>query len=139
MHTRLWPCPAQVRVRSVAVSVVLAVVATLVMVLPPAARAEQPAETMSASARAKAEGKPVRVEEETTETVEVLANPDGTFTWKQSLTPQRVRQDGQWRSIDTNWERGSDGTIRTAATPVELTLSSGGSTGPLVVAVQRRL
>lgn len=104
------------------------------MVLPPAARAEQPAETMSASARAKAEGKPVRVEEETTETVEVLANPDGTFTWKQSLTPQRVRQDGQWRSIDTNWERGSDGTIRTAATPVELTLSSGGSTGPLVVA-----
>ncbi|WP_232283996.1 LamG-like jellyroll fold domain-containing protein [Saccharomonospora glauca] len=120
-------------VRSVAVSVVLAVVATLV-VLVPAARAEESVEVMSATARAQAEGKPVRVEEETTETVEVLANPDGTFTWRQSLTPQRVKRDGKWRSIDTTWERGDDGVVRTVATPVALTLSPGGSTEPLVVA-----
>ncbi|EHR63229.1 LamG-like jellyroll fold domain-containing protein [Saccharomonospora cyanea] len=112
----------------------LTVVATLTVVIAPAARAEETSAAMSASARAKAEGEPVRVEEETTETVEVLANPDGTFTWRQSLTPQRVKQDGQWRSIDTTWERRSDGTIRTVATPVDVTLSPGGAAEPLVVA-----
>lgn len=114
--------------------VAIAVVAALTAPIVPMARAGEASDATSASMRASEKETPVRVEEQTTETVEVLANPDGTFTWRQSLTPQRVKQDGQWRSIDTTWQHMSDGTIRTVATPVDITVSPGGLGKPLVVA-----
>lgn len=85
---------------------------------------------------AKAAKKPIRVLDKTDESTEVLANPDGTFTWTQHLRPVRVKQSGKWTPADTTLERRPDGTIAPRATVVGLTLSGGGkgskARGPLV-------
>ncbi|WP_232376270.1 hypothetical protein [Amycolatopsis aidingensis] len=72
-----------------------------------------------------------------TETEEVVANPDGTFTWTQSRHPVRVRQGGQWRPTDLTLAHRPDGSIGPVAASVDLRLSRGGADMPLVVAAKQ--
>ncbi|MGQ4399431.1 LamG-like jellyroll fold domain-containing protein [Streptomyces hayashii] len=67
----------------------------------------------------------------TTETSQVSANPDGTFTSITSLMPVRVHKDGVWVPVDATLGRNPDGSWSPAAGPHGVTLSGGGS-GPAV-------
>ncbi|SEF36123.1 hypothetical protein SAMN05421837_109280 [Amycolatopsis pretoriensis] len=78
-----------------------------------------------------ATGRPVVLPDQTTETREVLVNPDGTFTMRSSAAPQRVRRDGRWIPVDTSLRTNPDGSLAPAATLTDLRLSGGG-TGPVI-------
>ncbi|MEV0150546.1 MULTISPECIES: LamG-like jellyroll fold domain-containing protein [unclassified Nonomuraea] len=65
-----------------------------------------------------------------TENRQVFANPDGSFTSETSALPERVRREGGWTDVDTTLTFAPDGTVKTVATPLELTFSGGG-TAPL--------
>ena len=86
----------------------------------------------AASLAAVRSGKPVRVADLVSETEEVVANPDGTFTLNQSLRPVRVQRDGEWVPVDLTLVKGADGSVGPVTAAVDLRLSGGGS-GPLVV------
>ncbi|MGW7307764.1 hypothetical protein ACWGI1_19560, partial [Streptomyces sp. NPDC054835] len=61
-------------------------------------RTANPADTAlhaKATAEAKRTGKPVELASKRTETDDVWANPDGTFTQNHALTPVRVLRDGK--------------------------------------------
>ncbi|WP_229848734.1 LamG domain-containing protein [Streptomyces melanogenes] len=78
--------------------------------------------------RGAASDEPVEVVSERTAYSTTFANPDGTFTLKQSAIPQRVRdKGGAWRDIDTTLERRADGSIAPKAAVVDLSFSGGGS------------
>lgn len=79
-----------------------------------------------ASATARASGAAVEVADQTTETSQVMAEPDGGFTLTTSLTPVRVNQDGQWRPIDTTLQRNTDGTVSPRASAEDVAFSGGG-------------
>ncbi|MEV8536769.1 FG-GAP-like repeat-containing protein [Streptomyces sp. NPDC051211] len=88
-----------------------------------------------ASAKAKAEakrtGKRVEVGSLRSETEEVWANPNGTFTSEQSLVPTRVRHGGAYVPVDTGLVKQKDGRIAPKATVARLSFSGGGK-APLV-------
>ncbi|MFF8639008.1 LamG domain-containing protein [Streptomyces pilosus] len=86
-----------------------------------------------ASALAAETGERVVVEAATTESSQVFANPDGTFTQEMSAAPVRAKKDdGSWASIDTTLVREADGAVRAKNTTAGLTLSGGGSGSGLV-------
>ncbi|MFD0527265.1 DNRLRE domain-containing protein [Kitasatospora arboriphila] len=66
----------------------------------------------------------------TTATDQLTANPDGSFTLDQSLTPVRRYQGGAWKPLDATLVKRADGSVGPALTASDLTLSAGG-TGPL--------
>ncbi|MEV0695093.1 LamG-like jellyroll fold domain-containing protein [Streptomyces sp. NPDC050388] len=73
------------------------------------------------------------VDEATTQSSEVFANPDGTFTQEMNAAPVRARRDdGTWAPIDNTLVREADGSVRTKNTTVGLTFSGGGSGDGLV-------
>ncbi|MER8185267.1 ricin-type beta-trefoil lectin domain protein [Kitasatospora sp. NPDC094015] len=95
------------------------------------APAAAPVGPMSAArTAAAASGKPVTVEELTTETSQTVANADGTFSLTTHILPTRVKRNGAWTSVDATLARNGDGTLSPKATPSGLALSGGG-TGPL--------
>lgn len=96
---------------------------------PTAARRLNPTE--SASAQAKTTGEPVTVDQLTDTSTEVVANPDGTFTWTDSSMPQRVQQQGKWVPINTTLVQQTDGTWAPKAAVTQVAFSDGGS-GALV-------
>lgn len=79
-----------------------------------------------ALAAARATGKPVEVLAERTETRQVFANADGTFTSETSALPERVRRGQDWVPVDATLRFADDGTVRTVATPLDLVFSGGG-------------
>ncbi|MYT09440.1 LamG domain-containing protein [Streptomyces sp. SID5470] len=83
-----------------------------------------------ASQKAVASGQRAEVEALTTETGQVFANPDGTFTMETSSAPERVRRDGRWVAVDTTLVRQANGTVEPKAAQ-NLVLSGGGA-APLV-------
>ncbi|NEA15866.1 LamG-like jellyroll fold domain-containing protein [Streptomyces halstedii] len=86
-----------------------------------------------ASALAAKTGERVVVDEATTQSSEVFANPDGTFTQEMNAAPVRARQgDGAWAPIDSTLVREADGSVRAKNTTVGLTFSGGGSGDGLV-------
>jgi hypothetical protein len=85
----------------------------------------------SASARAKATGRPVPVAALTTETLAVSANPDGTLTMTANRRPVRVRRNGSWVPITTTLARNPDDTYSPVASALPMAFSGGG-TAPLV-------
>ncbi len=85
-----------------------------------------------AAAAARAGGAPVEALDRRTETSEVYANPDGTWTFRQHLRPVRAWVDGGWRAADPTLRRTADGTVAPAATTYGMAFSGGG-TGPLAV------
>lgn len=91
---------------------------------------EQAAAARSASAQAKASGKPVVVDALTTSYSTTTANPSGTYTYDESVLPERVQRNGSWVATDTTLVRNPDGSYRPAATVNALMISAGG-TGPM--------
>jgi hypothetical protein len=85
----------------------------------------------SAMSEARRTGRPVEVAERTTETRQVLANPNGTFKLRSNARPVRVRRDGRWRAVDTTLRANPNGTLAPAAAALDMTFSGGG-TGPLI-------
>ncbi len=94
---------------------------------PAAPAPERPTEA-TALAAASATGTRVAVTGLRTETEDVYANPNGTFTMIQHVLPVRVRQGASWVPVDATLRVGRDGAIRPAATTVPITLSGGGTT-----------
>ncbi|MEO9240223.1 MAG: LamG domain-containing protein, partial [Jatrophihabitantaceae bacterium] len=76
----------------------------------------------------------MEVIDQTTETTQVMANPDGSFTLTSTREPIRVNQDGNWTPIDTTLASNSDGTLSPQATIADLTFSGGGSGPALTIA-----
>ncbi|MGW4790122.1 LamG-like jellyroll fold domain-containing protein [Streptomyces sp. NPDC004230] len=69
----------------------------------------------------------------TTDSSQVFANPDGTFTEEMNAAPVRARKgDGTWAPIDTTLAREADGSLRAKNTTANLTFSGGGSGAGLV-------
>ena len=97
---------------------------------PVAAIAGQPSES-AALAAARQTGQRVEITSRRTETGQVFANPDGTFTSEESVLPVRVRRGTSWVPVDTTLAVGRDGLVRPAATTVPTVLSGGGKS-PLV-------
>jgi hypothetical protein len=75
-------------------------------------------------------GNRVEVLAERTELTQMFAEPDGSFTTRQSATPQRVRRGSGWVPVDTTLQRTADG-LTPAATTLDMHFSAGG-TGPLL-------
>ncbi|MGW0801159.1 LamG domain-containing protein, partial [Streptomyces sp. NPDC002692] len=72
------------------------------------------------------------VGEATTESSQVFANPDGTFTQEMNAAPVRARTaDGSWDAIDTTLVS-DDGSVRAKNTTADLTFSGGGAGDALV-------
>ncbi|MEV4611331.1 LamG-like jellyroll fold domain-containing protein [Kitasatospora sp. NPDC049258] len=112
---------------------------TLSALAVPAARADSPSPAPGvtltadqASARARTTGKAVSVDAATTVTDQLTANPNGTFTLNQALTPVRKFKDGGWKPLDATLLKRADGSIGPALTTSDLTLSKGGG-GSLAV------
>ncbi|MEU1510028.1 ricin-type beta-trefoil lectin domain protein [Kitasatospora sp. NPDC005748] len=87
--------------------------------------------------KAKATGKPVPVEELTTETSLTVALPTGKLALTSHLLPARVKKGGAWADVDATLLRGADGTFAPKATPSGVTVSGGG-TGPLATLTDRQ-
>ncbi|MBO3747216.1 LamG domain-containing protein [Streptosporangiaceae bacterium NEAU-GS5] len=83
-----------------------------------------------AGATARPAGGPVELTGLGTETSQVFAGRDGTFTQRVTARPTRVRQGGVWVPVDTTVRR-LDGAFRPRATSVGLAFSAGGA-DPLV-------
>jgi len=86
----------------------------------------------SAVAQARASKQRVEVVAKRSETMEVFAEPDGTFTAQLHPGPVRVRRGGGWVPVDTTLVRRADGSVVPGATVVSLAFSGGGA-GPLVL------
>ncbi|MDQ2958526.1 MAG: hypothetical protein M3Y42_16395 [Actinomycetota bacterium] len=86
----------------------------------------------AASAQAATTGTSVEVTDELSETTDVQANPDGTFTMTSTRVPVRVNRNGNWIPVDTSLTQNADGTLSPAATVEPLRFSGGGS-GPLLI------
>jgi hypothetical protein len=85
-----------------------------------------------ASSRARATGKAVLVDADTTETTQVTALPTGGFQLTSTSMPVRVKQNGVWHDLDLDLTETAAGWSPVAAT-IPVVFSPGG-TGPLVVA-----
>lgn len=86
-----------------------------------------------ASAAAREQGTPVEVASQTTENSQVLANPDGTFSFVTSAQPVRVKRGDGWVPVDLTLRELADGSVAPVAAPVDLRLSGGGANQPLAV------
>lgn len=87
---------------------------------------------IAAAVRAERTGHPVIVGSQTTDTLEVLAHPDGRFEFISNALPVRVQVHGRWVQISTSLRRDSDGSWTAALTSAPVTFSGGG-TGTLAV------
>ncbi|MFK0121323.1 LamG-like jellyroll fold domain-containing protein [Streptomyces sp. NPDC090994] len=73
------------------------------------------------------------METATTESSQIYANPDGTFTQEMNAAPVRARKDGgTWAPIDTALVREADGSIQASNTTTHVTFNGGDSGEPLV-------
>jgi Concanavalin A-like lectin/glucanases superfamily len=108
-------------------------VATAVAVPQAPATSPPPAQWAAADAarQARAVGRAVEVTSQTTETGQVFANPDGSFTARENVMPVRVRRPEGWVPVDLTLQAGRDGLVRPIASPTAVVFSAGGS-APLV-------
>ncbi|WP_345041596.1 ricin-type beta-trefoil lectin domain protein [Streptomyces sannanensis] len=92
--------------------------------------ASRTSEETEALRKAAHSGRPAEILGRRDETTQVLANPDGTFTWRQYVRPAFARAGGAWRKADATLERRPDGRLAPVAAVLGLSFSGGGS-GPL--------
>jgi hypothetical protein len=85
----------------------------------------------AAAAEAAASGENVEALNLRTETRDVVANPDGTFTATEHATAVRTVVDGEWIDIDPTLEVAADGTIAPKATTMDVRFAADGDE-PLV-------
>lgn len=125
------------RALSAAVITTAAAIALSTVTIPaqaaPAAPARPATAEATASAAAKAQNKPVAVAGRTTETIEVLANPDGSFTHVEHIQPVRAKRGDNWVPIDLNLRKRADGLIEPAAAPGDVRFSGGGNGQALAI------
>jgi hypothetical protein len=81
----------------------------------------------SAAARARATGKPVIVDQETTATTEVTAHPDGKLSFTSYAQPVRIQRNGTWIPIDPTLHPTAAGFTATD-TNDPVSFSAGGTT-----------
>lgn len=81
----------------------------------------------AAQAAARATNARVGVSSLRTETQEVYANPNGTFTLEQSTLPVRVKLGKDWVPVDPTLRVRPDGSIQPVATSVPMAFSGGGT------------
>ncbi|MGY4971759.1 LamG-like jellyroll fold domain-containing protein [Streptomyces nigrescens] len=81
--------------------------------------------------QAKRTGREVEVASLRGESADVVATAEGKLQARQYLRPVRTRVSGQWKDIDTDLARQSNGTVAPKATAVGLAFSGGGDK-PLV-------
>jgi hypothetical protein len=86
----------------------------------------------AAQVKARATDRAVVVSADTTQTSQISANPNGSFTDVSNVLPVRIRQHGRWVPISARLVRGPHDSWQPAATTVEVHISGGGS-GPLAV------
>lgn len=98
---------------------------------PASAQGPQQPPELAAFKQARETGEPVEVPGQQTPNTTILADPDGQFTYRATARPERVRQDGQWRSIDTTLIKRGDGFYAPVASTANVVFSGGG-TAPLV-------
>lgn len=84
----------------------------------------------TAQQQAESTGTPVPVDALTTQTDQVVAQPDGTFTRISYVQPVRINEGGAWTAVDATLTAVTGGGYSPAATPSHVLLSGGGS-GPL--------
>ncbi|GAA1955712.1 hypothetical protein GCM10009798_13690 [Nocardioides panacihumi] len=87
-----------------------------------------------AAREAEATGTPVEVASQTTETTQVLAQPDGTFTLDSHTAAVRVKRNGSWHAIDTTLHRNADGSVSPSSTAMDVSFSGGGDQALLTLA-----
>lgn len=128
--------------RGLSGSLAAIVLSTVVMALPPSGpppavavprtevkcAAERPDRT-SAALTAQLCGGQVEVADLRSETTQVHANPDGSFTARVHRAPVRTRQGDAWVPVDLTLRRGADGTVTPVAHPNELRLSGAAEAG----------
>ncbi|MEV4318086.1 LamG-like jellyroll fold domain-containing protein [Actinocrispum sp. NPDC049592] len=122
------------------ISAAVAVAATVVFLPAPAtARPEAPPPPAAAPqdelAVAARTGKPVEVQSKTTETSQVFANPDGTFTMRSNPRPTRAKRGDGWHDIDTTLKVRPDGTIAPVMSTTDVAFANGG-TAPVITAAE---
>lgn len=84
-----------------------------------------------ALARAKRTGEPVEVLAMRSESADVFAQPDGSLEAREYLRPVRTRVGDEWKSVDTELVRTTDGGVAPKAV-TNRTVFSGGGDGPMV-------
>lgn len=94
-----------------------------------------PPDYAAASAQAQQSGQPVEVTDQTSQTSQVIANPDGSFTQSTDPEPVRAVVNGSWTPIDTTLHRTTNGSVTPAVTDQQMTFSGGG-TAPMVSLTQ---
>jgi hypothetical protein len=83
---------------------------------------------VSALAAARVAGRPVEVLNDRTEFSDTFANPSGTFTWNEGVTPVRARgADGVWAPVDYTLRARPGGTVAPASSVADVVFSGGGS------------
>jgi hypothetical protein len=80
---------------------------------------------VAAAAAAASQDQPVEDLSQRTETVTVVANPDGTFTRKQFATPVRIKRGGDWVDVDYTLAKRADGSWAPKASPVDVSIAAG--------------
>jgi hypothetical protein len=87
----------------------------------------------AAATKARTTGGAVAVDPLTTETTQVLAQPQGGFVVSTNPQPVRARQHNTWVPVDTTLAVNRDGTLSPAATAYGTVAFSGGGTTALAV------
>ncbi|MFB9905576.1 LamG-like jellyroll fold domain-containing protein [Allokutzneria oryzae] len=88
---------------------------------------DQADDERTAARAAQTRGSRVEVASRTTETTQVFANPDGSFSLEQSVLPERVRQGGKWVEVDATLVKKADGSVSPRAVAADVSFSAGGS------------
>lgn len=91
-----------------------------------AQRVTERPDAISASIAARTQGSRVEVTDARSETSTTFANPDGSVTVDDALSPVRVRRGDRWLPVDLSLLPSGEG-LRPAASPADVHLSRGGS------------
>ncbi|MFD9863444.1 LamG-like jellyroll fold domain-containing protein [Streptomyces alboflavus] len=86
----------------------------------------------AAIAAARRTGKPVEVTSLRGESRDVYATADGYLEAREYVRPVRARTGREWKPVDTDLVKSSDGTVAPKVTTVGLAFSGGGREAPLV-------
>ncbi|UFS59085.1 LamG domain-containing protein [Subtercola endophyticus] len=97
---------------------------------------QRAADTATAAAIAEKYDHAVADDSQTSETAQVSAQPDGSFTLESTSLPVRVQQDGDWVPVDSSLNYGADGMLTPAAAAAPVEFSEGGTNLMAKVEVQ---
>jgi hypothetical protein len=84
--------------------------------------------TAGALAGAAEKEEPVEDLSQLTETLSVVANPDGSFTATDYAAAVRVKRGTEWIDVDPALQKQADGTYEPAAVPAQVRVGGGGTT-----------